>query len=155
MRDLHGWCKVGSKCFPPSPPGTPHDSNDLQDPTQAEALLGSPLARSPFGASAADVSSPDVTMADVSPPVRGYSSADSSLAITTTVQRTQTPPVGTPIKLAPSTSAFRKPGTGGRLPHISKPGDGTPGGLPLQPGSVHASPSKGVLGQVSDLIFGW
>lgn len=130
-----------------------------QDPSQAEALFGSPLARSSFGFSVNADSSPDVSMSDPSPPVRGFSSPESSLIISTAVQRTQTPQVGTPIRLAPSTSAFRKPGTGGgpsRLSQVTKPGDSTPGGLPLQPGGLaQASSSKGVLGQVSDLIFGW
>jgi nuclear pore complex protein Nup53 len=57
--------------------------------------------------------------------------------------------VGTPIKLAPSTSAFRK----------SVLGDdhGQPlGGPGMTVGLLGTqSPNKGMVGQVSDLIFGW
>ncbi|KAI0343175.1 hypothetical protein BDW22DRAFT_1356769 [Trametopsis cervina] len=118
------------------------------DPAQAEALLGSPLARSPFAASIiAESPSPDVSMTDASPS-GGFS--ESSLAISTLVPRAQTPTVGTPIRLAPSASAFRKPGSGSHIPQLAKPGEAA-----LAPGVVQPSPSKGVLGQVSDLIFGW
>lgn len=65
---------------------------------------------------------------------------------------TPTPTVGQPIRLAPSTAAFRKSG-------ISV--DGMPQNVPASmlnalpsPGVV-PSPSKGMLEQVSDLIFGW
>lgn len=66
-----------------------------------------------------------------------------------------TPSVGTPLKLAPSVAAFRKPGSGAGTPKsgpasMQKP----PLGVPLQAG-VSQSPAKSVLGQVSDLIFGW
>ena len=54
------------------------------------------------------------------------------------------PPVGTPIKLAPSAAAFRK-GT----PDISR--KGTPAHLQ---NAAKDSP-KSMMGQVSDLIFGW
>ncbi|KAI0704361.1 hypothetical protein BC835DRAFT_1410420 [Cytidiella melzeri] len=122
------------------------------DPLQAEALLGSPVARSPFGASvAAHPPSPDVSMANSSPPRDDY---EPSLTIGAMVQRVHTPTVGTPIKLAPSASAFRKPGAGSSLPSFAKPGGAVPGGLSAHP-SMQTSPSKGVLGQVSDLIFGW
>ncbi|TFK51705.1 hypothetical protein OE88DRAFT_1807642 [Heliocybe sulcata] len=52
--------------------------------------------------------------------------------------------VGTPLKLAPSTSAFRK------APPSSGPLGGLPSAIPGQ-----GSPNKGLVGQVSDLIFGW
>ncbi|KZT27801.1 hypothetical protein NEOLEDRAFT_1130289 [Neolentinus lepideus HHB14362 ss-1] len=53
-------------------------------------------------------------------------------------------PIGTPLKLAPSTSAFKKGhGVSGSL-------GGLPSAIPTQD-----SPNKGLIGQVSDFIFGW
>lgn len=52
--------------------------------------------------------------------------------------------IGTPIRLAPSSSAFRQ-GT------LDAKGNSSSQVLATQQGT----PSKGVLGQVSDLIFGW
>ena len=60
-------------------------------------------------------------------------------------------PYGTPVKLAPSTTAFRKPEPSkGPFAAFGQPGAPQPGQAGMQP-----SPSKGVLGQVTDLIFGW
>ncbi|KAJ3559283.1 hypothetical protein NM688_g439 [Phlebia brevispora] len=124
------------------------------DPVQAEAALGSSLMRSTLPPSTSlpeSSTSPDVSMAE-STSSRGFPSTESSLALATV------PTVGTPLKLAPSTSAFRKPGSGGKPAH--KPGEGMQGiigGMPTQSGApgVQPSPSKGMLGQMSDLIFGW
>ena len=57
--------------------------------------------------------------------------------------------VGTPIKLAPSVAAFRK----GHPPAAASPAQKiTPvSTVPAQ----GQSPSKGMLGQVTDLFFGW
>ncbi|KAJ7595251.1 hypothetical protein C8J56DRAFT_921935 [Mycena floridula] len=69
-----------------------------------------------------------------------------------------TPSVGTPIKLAPSASAFRKSGASTPVTQPPRPLAGwsgtpsTPGAAPVQP---QVSPTKGVIGQVSDMIFGW
>ncbi|KAL4063187.1 hypothetical protein V8B97DRAFT_2006226 [Scleroderma yunnanense] len=60
------------------------------------------------------------------------------------------PTVGTPIRLAPSTAAFRKPGTPSSVPPAQKP----VAPIPVT-GSAGQSPAKGVIGQVSDLLFGW
>lgn len=54
------------------------------------------------------------------------------------------PPVGTPIKLAPSASAFRK----------NTP-DPTRKGTPAHLQNAAKDSPKSVIGQVSDLIFGW
>jgi nuclear pore complex protein Nup53 len=62
--------------------------------------------------------------------------------------------VGTPLKLAPSAAAFRKPGTGPAVGSVAP----MPGGNPLAPTTNTSGvqqPGKGVFGQVSDLIFGW
>jgi hypothetical protein len=81
---------------------------------------------------------------------------------TTPHSGTGTPTVGTPIKLAPSVSAFRK--TPGVTASTSKPATphnaGWGGGPPHSASApnlhgVQPSPSKSVMGQVSDLIFGW
>jgi len=65
-----------------------------------------------------------------------------------------TPSYGTPIRLAPATSAFRKVAPS---PMQSQPKP-TPGLATAQASPntyLERSPSKGMLGQVSDLIFGW
>lgn len=94
--------------------------------------------------------SPEVTMSD-STSSHGFPTPESSLALTTV------PSVGTPLKLAPSTSAFRKPGSGAPLHHMGEGTHGMVGGMPSQPGGagVQQSPGKGLLGQMSDLVFGW
>ncbi|KIK93285.1 hypothetical protein PAXRUDRAFT_829122 [Paxillus rubicundulus Ve08.2h10] len=56
--------------------------------------------------------------------------------------------VGTPIKLAPSVAAFRQ---GQALTTASPAQKITP--IPVVP--VGSSPNKGMLGQVTDLFFGW
>lgn len=56
------------------------------------------------------------------------------------------PSFSTPIHLAPSSAAFRKPGT----PGTQKPGLAVPAA-----GPVGHLPTKGVVGQMSDLLFGW
>ena len=58
--------------------------------------------------------------------------------------------VGTPIRLAPSIAAFRKPGTSSNVPSAQKLA------VPVAlNGSAGQSPAKGVIGQVSDMLFGW
>jgi len=68
---------------------------------------------------------------------------------------TSTPSYGTPIRLAPSAAAFRKPGqspTQSRAvaTHSAPPKVGLSSAI-----SAGQSPGKSMLGQVSDLIFGW
>ncbi|KAH7914619.1 hypothetical protein BJ138DRAFT_1056637 [Hygrophoropsis aurantiaca] len=62
--------------------------------------------------------------------------------------------VGTPIKLAPSVAAFRKAGSSASpAQHAPHPTPAANGGFT---GIVAGqSPTKGMLGQVSDLLFGW
>ncbi|EKM50365.1 uncharacterized protein PHACADRAFT_263626 [Phanerochaete carnosa HHB-10118-sp] len=127
------------------------------DPTQAEALLGTSL-RSPY-VSPPEASTPEITMSDSTSPARGFASqstsANADLALSTVHSPTLNASLGTPIRLAPSASAFKKPtpGNGPGFP-LPKPG-AVVGSLPLQPGGTQSTPSKSVLGQVSDLIFGW
>lgn len=112
----------------------------VQDPLQAESILGQPLLRH----NVSEPKTPSANAMTVDEPPLSMSPFASN-----------TPTVGTPIKLAPSSSVFRKPGSGVTEKTTT----------PQQPnmntaftGSVNvgqASPSKGVLGQVSDLIFGW
>ncbi|KAJ7464345.1 hypothetical protein FB451DRAFT_1138741 [Mycena latifolia] len=111
------------------------------DAAQAEALLSQPVVRhsSPDpGAMAVDSPSP-------SPGAHAFGG-------------TNTPTVGTPIKLAPSTSAFRRAAAGPSAPKPalapqapSWPSDAPPAGA----AGAAAPAGKGVLGQVSDMIFGW
>ncbi|KAI0080180.1 hypothetical protein K474DRAFT_1658174 [Panus rudis PR-1116 ss-1] len=143
------------------------------DPAQAESLLGPALLRSAYPYSPDLTCSPDVAMSSSPPsqsPGNGFPSStsmgpESSLALTTR-GAAATPTVGTPIRLAPSTSAFRRAGDPGHGGSVAKPqatadGFAAPGGFggfpATQPAAAGAnqSPSKGVLGQVSDLIFGW
>ncbi|KAF8479683.1 hypothetical protein DFH94DRAFT_745151 [Russula ochroleuca] len=110
------------------------------DLSQADRVLGQGAAR-PL---VSDVSSPDVVLTDSTGPSR-------SLTIPPRSPHNNTPLVGTPIRLAPSASAFRKPG------QTPKAATSTPG---LQPAVIPAvgtpgTPSKSVLGQFSDLVFGW
>ncbi|PBK69047.1 hypothetical protein ARMSODRAFT_975341 [Armillaria solidipes] len=109
------------------------------DPAQAEALLGQPLRASVDSSHASNAMAVD----EPSPaPHLG----------------TSTPSVGTPIKLAPSTSVFKRVGASEKpatpQPHAWTAKGGNPAGSISMP-SAGPSPSKGVLGQVSDLIFGW
>lgn len=58
--------------------------------------------------------------------------------------------VGTPIRLAPSVAAFRK----GQAPARASPAQKiTP--IHVVPPVGGQSPNKGMLGQVTDLFFGW
>lgn len=122
------------------------------DPAQAEALLGPALVRGslPYSSPEGNNSSQDVPMSTSPSRNRGFS-ADTSLVVARSTAGT--PTVGTPIKLAPSTSAFRKPGSGTK-PAPKPASSAMVGALPGTPG-INQSPSKGVIGQVSDLIFGW
>ncbi|KAI0741436.1 hypothetical protein C8Q80DRAFT_1221489 [Daedaleopsis nitida] len=128
------------------------------DPLQAEALLGSSLIRSAAQSPDFVPTSPDAMDTSPTHNVFGPPSA-SRMNVDELVPRhgapraePSTPTVGTPIKLAPSTSAFRRPGGGtpivpAAVAHVPL--------LPASTSTVQQSPSKGVLGQVSDLIFGW
>jgi len=123
----------------------------FKDPAQAEALLGQPIIRSGISGSTQlqdpSTSSNAMSVDDVSP----------------SYHMSSTPTVGTPIKLAPSTSVFKRAGAVEKpSTPLQQPGWGGNGGVgagvaPEFASAVPAgqSPSKGVLGQVSDLIFGW
>ncbi|KAH7927878.1 hypothetical protein BV22DRAFT_1127052 [Leucogyrophana mollusca] len=63
--------------------------------------------------------------------------------------------VGTPIKLAPSVAAFRKAGPSASPAQRAPPTTPVVNGSFAGNASVGQSPVKGVLGQVSDLFFGW
>lgn len=140
----------------------------LKDPVQAESLLGQPILRSTFGASISPTSQNYQAHAE-SPSGSGFSSPFSNaMAVDDPFpshSSSSTPAVGTPIKLVPSASAFRKV-NGGGLPS-SKPAtpqsrgwaSGTVSTLGVPntgaPAPVQPSPSKSMVGQMSDLIFGW
>ncbi|TFK64959.1 hypothetical protein BDN72DRAFT_846173 [Pluteus cervinus] len=109
------------------------------DPAQAEFMLNQPFSRS-----AAPVPVPES-----SPNAMAVDDAPSTPHLGAT-----TPTVGTPIRLAPSTSAFRRTG-GGDKPLIPQPQGWAASQPALANATPNASPTKGMLGQVSDLIFGW
>ncbi|KAF9808264.1 hypothetical protein IEO21_07907 [Rhodonia placenta] len=122
------------------------------DIAQAEAVLGPSIIRS-LQSPEFSTFSPDTSL---SAAASGGFPSSSRMDIDEPGGRsppsTPTPTVGQPIRLAPSTAAFRKSG-------ISV--DGMPQNVPASmlnalpsPGVV-PSPSKGMLEQVSDLIFGW
>ncbi|KAF9485515.1 hypothetical protein BDN70DRAFT_823695 [Pholiota conissans] len=69
-----------------------------------------------------------------------------------------TPSLGTPIRLAPSMAAFRKtPAIPASASKPATPQSAWVGGVLPSSASAPAqpTPSKSVMGQVSDLIFGW
>ncbi|OJT09823.1 hypothetical protein TRAPUB_13693 [Trametes pubescens] len=136
------------------------------DPAQADALLGSSLARST--AQSPDFQSPGLDTNAMPPSashIFGAPSPSERMSVDEVAPRhgtpmraePATPTVGTPIKLAPSAAAFRRgrtatPSAASRASAVVQPLHNLP---PASASGVQASPSKGVLGQVSDLIFGW
>jgi nuclear pore complex protein Nup53 len=146
----------------------------FQDPAQAEALLGQLSLRSTNIL-------PDISIQQ--PAGLDTSMAVDSNAAQQSHYGTNAPSVGTPIKLAPSAAAFRRStgsadkaprpsltssrswvpggvsGGGGTIPSSSWPGNaGTGPTVPegaAMAGRMDASQSRGMLGHVSDLIFGW
>ena len=124
-----------------------------QDPLQAEALLGASLVRSTVNSP--EFAGPDNTEVVGPSQSLNFNASSSRMDVDELGPRhaePATPTVGTPIKLAPSASAFRRPGTGAPV---------TPAALqptalaPASASGAQQSPSKGMLGQVSDLLFGW
>ncbi|KAF8159237.1 hypothetical protein B0H34DRAFT_796520 [Crassisporium funariophilum] len=134
-----------------------------QDPLQGETLLGQPILRNTFSSPGnGSLSSPSGNDMAVDEPYSPSGHQQSNVS---------TPIVGTPIRLVPSTSAFRKGPVGGASSKPATPqqkgwgasilpaSSGTPSGT-VMPSAVPAtgvqtSPSKSVVGQVTDLIFGW
>ena len=114
-----------------------------KDQARANDLLAQSTGQSLFANSALSesVGSPTSMVVDEVPPTHSHSS---------------TPTYGTPIRLAPSASAFRKVAPSpmqGQVKAVVQQGAPTPvlgssNGAPVSPG-------KGMLGQMSDLIFGW
>ncbi|KAI9508185.1 hypothetical protein F5148DRAFT_1357234 [Russula earlei] len=117
------------------------------DASQAERVLGQGVTRSAYSL-VPDVSSSSDTPL---PNSTGASRLSPQLALSgPRLTQSNTPTVGTPIRLAPSTSAFRKPG------QAPKATTNTPGSQPAAPVvGTPGTPSKSMLGQFSDLVFGW
>ncbi|THH07314.1 hypothetical protein EW145_g3455 [Phellinidium pouzarii] len=113
------------------------------DPLVAEQVLG-PGAKI--------LSDPSLILGPETPPLSSSEDMDvspdrasSSLQHVVATQRDSASIIGTPIKLAPSASAFRK-----AAPKLSRKD------APVRIQTVSTdSPEKGMFGQVSDLIFGW
>jgi len=131
------------------------------DPAQAEAIIGQPVLRSTLSSATL-------------PQMNDATSGGNEMSIDEphTIQSNSSySTVGTPIKLAPSTSAFRKQvGGSASKPTTPQAQKGWAGNvLPATPSlssslfpsgitpstPVGQSPSKSVVGQMSDLIFGW
>ena len=129
--------------------GSPQVTRFLQDPAQAESVLGQLAVRgaalsTPFNdVGTHNVSSPSMSPSDDSP----------------SSHRTRpTPAIGTPLKLAPSALAFRRgekppPPPVQKLQQQQQVTTSTSG---LGNASANGqSPGRSVFNQVSDLIFGW
>lgn len=57
------------------------------------------------------------------------------------------PTIGTPIKLGSSAAAFKRTGSEAKIENRTQKG--------VSGQEASGTPSKGVLGQVSEMIFGW
>lgn len=121
------------------------------DQTLAEQLLGT--GAKPYSSSIS-LSEPETPLS--SPPQASNAmdtSPDPNFSQLQRINSSSTPSIGTPIKLAPSSSAFKKAGSG------ASGGKATVSAVaPAQyapSSSLSMSPAKGVFGQVSELIFGW
>jgi hypothetical protein len=141
----------------------------IQDPAQAEALLGPLHARIGNG-----ILNPGLSHSLPSDPNQSTPmTVDSPINASShpTAGTPGTPAFSTPIKLAPSTSAFKRSGSkastpqdyrqgqrgwGPKVPNVSASASAPAvGGSASAVGSATDTPNKGMLGQVSDLIFGW
>ncbi|TFY83304.1 hypothetical protein EWM64_g712 [Hericium alpestre] len=126
------------------------------NPSQAESILGQsvslgrpPLQSQDVPMQAGSISEPMSVDDTFQPHARTGS-------LGTRQSHPGTPSVGTPIRLAPSAAAFKKPGSGQKPGPIQQPQFAMPTSQAAAgPGGFPLSPSKGMLGQVSDLIFGW
>ncbi|KAJ7103810.1 hypothetical protein C8R44DRAFT_988006 [Mycena epipterygia] len=118
------------------------------DPAAAEALLAQPAAPRH--------TSPDPMMVD---PEYDSSTSSSPYAQGRGGGAEYAGTVGTPLRLAPSTAAFRHSNNSGARPQAKAAAPPAQGGqAPAEAGgagNVNANGGKGVLGQVSDMIFGW
>lgn len=106
----------------------------------AEHVLGS-VARGPlsFGSPAFENLSQNSDNTDVSPSMTQHVNR---------IDHDREATIGTPIRLAPSNVAFKK--------NAGSPQKSTSGSQTMNMTSVKpSSPAKGIVGQVSDLIFGW
>ncbi|KAF5379484.1 hypothetical protein D9615_006635 [Tricholomella constricta] len=132
------------------------------DPAHAEALLGQSTAPShpvpdstSSGSNAMSIDEP-TSPPSSSSPQKGAAAAAAAASYK----------YGTPLKLVPSSAAFRKHdatpqqpqpqrGWGPMMPVPAAQQQQQPMQQQMQPPPSAGSPSKGMLGQVSDLIFGW
>lgn len=121
-----------------------------ENPSRAEAIFGQAVARSNL--QSVDYSAPGGT---TSAPMTDGMNVDEPSALVLSragsSNARQAPSVGTPIHLAPSASAYRKPGAATK----SSLSAGSGVAQPLAIDASLPSSSKGVLGQLTDLVFGW
>lgn len=123
----------------------------FQDAAQAEALLGSALTRSTAVYDSYSNSPPDIQV-DTSMSMAVDDGFQNDAATPVHGGFSHTPSVGTPIKLAPSVTAFRKGGPDS-VQRLTPSGASSESGASRQ--MAQGSPSKSVIGQVSDMLFGW
>ncbi|TFY72023.1 hypothetical protein EVG20_g1005 [Dentipellis fragilis] len=126
------------------------------NPSQADTLMGQSVSRNVI----ATPHSPDLQNQSGGTPESMAVDESHSPASGFGHRQSQSHPsatsVGTPIRLAPSASAFRRPGSGRSHDGAPQSQITTPHAMMNgTPGVTGQSPSKGMLGQVSDLIFGW
>jgi len=128
------------------------------DPLQAEALFGlaSTMPTATSGPISDPTSSGSAMAVDEPSPQRGGGTPAGAKGPGPSSK------IGTPIKLAPSSAAFRRHTPAEANVATPQPRRGwgpmMPQPQPQQPTQMLAStssPNKGMLGQVSDLIFGW
>ncbi|KAI0047240.1 hypothetical protein FA95DRAFT_1559303 [Auriscalpium vulgare] len=117
------------------------------DPAQGESLLGQsvrnglPVFQTPEANGTGDAMSVD------EPYARQGTGQRASHA--------STPTVGTPIRLAPSASAYRKPGSQKAAPGPAPATPQSGGRVENHNAGAPGTPTKGIVGQFSDLVFGW
>jgi nuclear pore complex protein Nup53 len=110
---------------------SPFSTLFAQDPATAEAAIGQ-----------------STLWASTPGPLTSQSPLDPRFSDSPTAHQSPEPTIGTPIRLAPSASAFRKP--------MSRSGiDMQTHGDLIDSGAQGTTQGKGVLGQVSNLLFGW
>ena len=118
-----------------------------KNPSRAEAILGQAVARSgaDYGVPSGPATSAEGMNVD----------EPSALVVSTSNQSNArpAPSVGTPIQLAPSAAAYRKPGL--CVGTSATAGIGAANMAVVGAANNGSASAKGVFGQLSDLVFGW
>lgn len=118
-----------------------------QDSQLAESTLGSSLARG--GIFGTQTPSPSDLQSDTAVPMPVDDGFPTTINSPSSPSFSNGPTFGTPIQLAPPGAAFRRAGVSSGVRNT--PTDPTK----TQPQGPPPPSSKGVIGQVSQMIFGW